>query len=260
MDRFPLVISTLCFLLGFAYNLAALKTGRFHPRRFNWVAMGAGFFFQTLFLAQRSMAIRHCPLTNLFEVLVFLSWSITLFYFVIGPAYRLSLLGAFTEPLVLVIQSVALLAPLDGPHSAFLPHPAWVEWHAALCIMAYGAFAMAGVAGVMYLAQERRLKTRQIDLAFYQLPPIADLATANLRLLWVGMALLTAGLASAAAIGKPVPPTVSIWGVTLWVGYLVLPLARRWGSRRLAILSAAGFVVAVAGLIASGHINWGAAL
>ena len=100
MDRLPLVISTLCFLLGFAANLAALKSGHYRPRRFNMGMIAVGFLLQTVFLFERGRAIAHCPLTNLFEVLVFLSWSIALFYFLIGPAYRLSLLGMFTEPLV----------------------------------------------------------------------------------------------------------------------------------------------------------------
>ena len=256
MDRLPLVISTLFFLLGFATTLAALKAGRYRPRRLNLALMGAGFMLQTAFLFGRGRVIGHCPLTNLFEVLIFLSWSITLFYFLIGPAYRLSLLGVFTEPLVFLIQTIALLAPIDTPH-LLSAHSPWVEFHAALSVMAYGAFAMAGVAGVMYLAQERQLKTHRLGLIFFQMPPIADLATANLRLLWTGLLLLTAGLASACALRLPVAPRVLVWGGAMWVSYLLLLLARRLGPRRIAFLSAAAFLLSVAALCALNHFNKG---
>ena len=257
MNRLLLVISTFCFLLGFVTTLAALKAGHFRPRRWNLALMGAGFLLQTAFLYERGRAIGHCPLTNLFEVLIFLSWSITLFYLLIGPTYRLSLLGMFTEPLVFLIQILALLTPIDIPHKSFPPHSPWLEFHAAFSVMAYGAFAMAGVAGVMYLAQERRLKTHRLGAIFFQMPPIADLATANLRLLWTGLVLLSAGLASAAAIGLPVAPRVLIWGGAMWVAYLLLLLARRLGPRRIALLSTVIFLLAVVALCALNHFNQG---
>jgi len=259
MDRLPLILSTLCFLFGFAATLAALRDERQGLRRLHTVMMAAGFALQTLFLLRRGQAIGHCPLTNLFEVLVFLSWSCALFYFGIGRAFRLSLLGMFTAPLLVLLQTGALLAPIDPPHRIFAPHNPWIEWHAALCVMAYGAFALAGIAGVMYLAQERQLKKRHLGVFFFQMPPIADLATANLRLLWAGILLLSAGLASAAAIHLPVARSVWTWGGSLWGAYLLLLLARRLGPRRTAFLSAGAFVLAAAALCAFNHFYQGAA-
>jgi len=255
MDRLPLILSTLCFLIGFATTLVTLKSGHYRPSRFNLAMMAAGFALQTAFLALRGKALVHCPLTNLFEVLVFLSWSIALFYFLIGPAYRLSLLGMFTEPLIFLIQTVALLAPIDLPHPPFPPHNPWMELHAALSVIAYGAFAMAGVAGVMYLAQERQLKTHRLSTLFFQMPPITALATANLRLLWTGLFLLTAGLASAVAIRVPVAHGVLVWSGAMWASYLLLALGRRLGPRRVAIFSVVAFVLSIVMLCVLAHIN-----
>jgi len=260
MNRLLLILSTLCFLLGFVVTLATVKSGHYRPRRLNLGMMALGFLLQTMFLGERGKAIGHCPLTNLFEVLVFLSWAIAIFYFLIGPAYRLSLLGMFTEPLIFLLQTVALLAPIDTPHPLFHPHARWVEFHAALSVIAYGAFAMAAVAGVMYLAQERQLKTHRLGTFFFQMPPITALATANLRLLWTGLLLLTAGQATAAAIRVEVAPGVLIWGVAMWVAYLMLLLARRLGPRRIAILSVAAFALSCVALFALNHFNQGAAL
>lgn len=248
MDRLPLVISSFCFLFGFAASVSALKSGRFRPHRFNLAMMVVGFVMQTVFLFERGRALGHCPLTNLFEVLVFLCWSISLFYLLIGPAYRISLLGAFTEPLLFFIQAAALLAPIDTPSRILLYRSPWVEWHAALSVMAFGAFALAGVAGVMYLAQERQLKTHRLGLIFFQMPPITELATTNRRLLWVGLMLLTSGLTAAAAIRMAVAPQIVTWGGAVWFAYLLLLLARRLGPRRVAFCSICGFLIAVTAL------------
>src|SRR5947209_15462330 len=169
MDRQLLVISTVCFLAAVVRTIVALRAGVFRPGRFNFLAIGLGFIFQTAFLSVRGHALGRCPLTNLFEVFIFLAWSIALIYMVIGPAYRLSLMGAFTAPLVFGIQTFALLAPIDVPDPVRLPANPWLEFHASITMIAYGAFALACVAGVLYLLQDRQLKTHQLRSFFYHL-------------------------------------------------------------------------------------------
>src|SRR5467141_1274468 len=140
MDRYLLIVSTICFLAAVVCTIAALRAGVFRPGRFNFLAVGLGFIFQTAFLSIRGHAVGRCPITNLFEVFIFLAWSIALIYMLIGPAYRLSLMGFFTAPLVFLLQLFALLAPIDVPHAArVVPNP-WLEFHASMSLVAYGAF------------------------------------------------------------------------------------------------------------------------
>ena len=69
-----------------------------------------------MFLFDRGHAIGRCPITNRFEVLVFMTWSMVLIYLVIGSSYRLSLMGAFTAPVasVLLFFAVALAPSRTG--------------------------------------------------------------------------------------------------------------------------------------------------
>jgi ABC-type uncharacterized transport system permease subunit len=174
-----------------------------------------------------------------------------LLYFVVGAAYRLSLLGLFTAPLAFIFQVFALIAPIDsppGPRVRLHPQP-WLETHAAISIVAYGAFALACVAGVMYLIQERQLKTHHLRGLFFQLPPIADLAIAINRLILTGFILLTVGLLSGFAVrvewGKV------IWGVGVWLIYGGILQAGKWPGvtpRRIAQLSVAAFSLTLATL------------
>ncbi|HEV7401854.1 MAG TPA: cytochrome c biogenesis protein CcsA [Chthoniobacteraceae bacterium] len=245
MDRTLLVISTFCYLFGFGYTMYAFGARSLRPSRWNFLAMAGGFVFQTGFLFVRGQAIGRCPLSNLFEVLVFLCWSMVLFYLAIGPAYRLSLLGTFTSPLVFLIQIVALLIPPAPVVRATAVNP-WLELHAALSVVAYGAFALACVAGVMYLAQERQLKTHHIKTAFYHLPAIRDLAVANSRLIVVGFVLFNVGLL--AGISQGLAHSRLLWAISVgvWVlygGLIVATFAHRVTPRKVAIVSISAFGV-----------------
>jgi HemX protein len=248
MDRYFLVVSTCCYLVAVIRTALTLRDGVFHPGRFNFFAIAAGFVFQTIFLSIRGHTLGRCPITNLFEVFIFLAWSVALIYMVVGPAYRLSLMGAFTAPLIFLIQLFALLAPIDQPHRTKMTVNPWLEFHASFSMIACGAFALACVAGLMYLVQERQLKTHQLHSVFYHLPPLNDLFAAITRLLWLGFGLYTVGLVSGFFTGQPLPRVKIIWAIGVWLLYGTILQGRhlrRLAPRRVAALCVIAFSAAV---------------
>lgn len=248
MDRALLIASTFCFLAAIIRTVVALRAGAFRPGRFNFIAIAAGFVLQTAFLSIRGHALGRCPLTNLFEVFIFLAWSVALIYMLVGPAYRLSLMGAFTAPLVFLLQAFALIAPIDIRHPVKLPASSWLEFHASVSMVAYGAFALACIAGAMYLVQERQLKTHQIHSVFYHLPPLPDLFGAITRLLWLGFLLYTAGLVSGFFVDHPLPRLQVVCAIAVWLLYAAILQGRhlRWfAPKRVAALCIIGFSAAL---------------
>jgi ABC-type uncharacterized transport system permease subunit len=248
MDRLLLIAATFCFLASFSYTLYALGAGRFRPGRINFSVLLAGFLFQSGFLYLRGQAEGSCPLNSLYDVVIFQSWALVLIYLIVGPTYRLSLMGAFTAPFAFLLLLIALFLP--GPH-----HPVhrlvinpWVEFHAALSLIAYGAFGLACVAGIMYLLQERQLKTHKASSLLYNLPPISVLAMANRRLVWLGFGLLTVAFA-AGFLSQIAVNSVKFWAAgAIWCVYaafLILGRLRTVTPRRLAELSIALFVLAM---------------
>src|SRR3954453_23698371 len=258
MERQLLLGSTLCFLVAVVHTLATLRDGMFRLRRFNFIAILAGFALQCAFLYVRGHALGRCPITNLFEVFVFLAWSLALIYLLIGPAYRLSLMGAFTAPLVLLIQGFALLAPIDVRHPVRVAVNPWLEFHASMSMIAYGAFALSCVAGVMYLVQERQLKTHQLHSIFYHLQPLTNLFAAIIRLLWFGFALYTAGLVSGFFTGGPLPRMKMICAFAVWLFYGAILQGRhfhRLAPKRIATLCILAFSAAVSVLWAINFVS-----
>ena len=256
MDRAFLILSTFCFFLGFAYTLIALGRGRYHPSLLNFSVMTGGFIFQTFFLYFRGHELGRCPLTNLFEVLIFMCWSLVLVYLVIGSTYRLSLLGVFTSPLVFAFQVFALMAQIDQPSTLKPIHNFWLSLHASLSVIACGAFALSCVAGLMYLAQAKQLKSHRLRPFFFDLPPIADLAVVINRLLLFGFALLTVGLIVLGGSNPAHPEDFlavikAAWPMGVWSLYAVILIAKKWrrlSPRHTAILAVIAFALALSTL------------
>src|SRR5438477_11931895 len=249
VDRYLLVASTICFLAAVVHTVFELRAGVFRPMRFNFLSIGLGFIFQTAFLSIRGHALGRCPITNLFEVFIFLAWSVAFIYMLVGPAYRLSLMGAFTAPLVLLLQGFALMAPIDARYPVNVPANSWLEFHASISLVAYGAFALACIAGVMYLVQERQLKTHQLHSIFSHLPPLTDLFAAITRLLWWGFALYTLGLVSGFFVGQPLPYVQAVCAFGVWLLYAAILQGRhlrRLAPKHVAALCIVGFSAALA--------------
>ena len=252
MDRTLLILATLAFLGGLMHAIVSLRAGTWRENRWHWVPMAVGLMFQTAFLYLRGQQHGRCPLTNLFEVFIFIGWCIVLLYFLVGATYRLSLLGVFTAPMIALLQGLSLLSSLDKsvPLPRGAPNP-WLEIHAAVSLMAYAAFALACITGVMYLVQARLLKKHRIHGLFYQLPPIHELAKAIQRLAMLGLLLLSAGLAAAFPLHLPVSNPKLVFAWVVWGMYLainVIMWARMLSARQIAWLAVVGFMVPLVSL------------
>ena len=251
IDRNYLWLAMACYAVSGLLTIRRLRAKGSLPslQKMNHVAMVCGFVLHTLFLYDRGQAVHRCPLTNLFETQAFVAWGLVLFYFLIGTSYRVTFLGAFTAPLVLAICLPALLAAptIDVARATPISRSAWVEFHAAIAILAYGAFALAFVTGAMYLLQEHQLKSRRLSPSFLLLPSIEQLDVINFRLIILGFVMLSVGMiggiVSYQIVGHWTTPKI-IWAVTVWALYALLLVARGFWSlrgRKIALVSMMSF-------------------
>lgn len=148
---------------------------------------------QTIFLHLRGLSHGHCPTTNPFETLIFLNWSSLLTYQLIGSHFRQSSIGLMTAPLATFINILALFTPLDYPTQYRIQ--GWMmELHIATTLLAYGILALASMAALFYIIQQRILKRRLISHWLYSLPSIDSLIKAQFRLHLIGSSCLVIGL------------------------------------------------------------------
>jgi len=257
VDRDWITLGATCYALGFVHGSLSLIRRRRHSRWLMFAAMCTGFTFQTVGLLLRGMATKGCPLGNTFELVQFTVWSSMLVYLVIGPTFRLSLLGFFTGGLAATLSIVSMIPhgwDSDFRMRIFGDNP-WIEFHAALALFSYGVFGLLALTSVMYLLQDHYLKQRRRPAMFGYLPSIVQLDTTNVRLLACGVTILTVSLMVGGHYFRQDPDRVNFvkLGVTIsiWATYFVV-LVLRWRARlitkRFAWVCVILFLIALASL------------
>ena len=249
MDRWFLIAATILAAVAGVRGLMILR----HGNRSRWTVwwMIAVMVCQMGYLAHRGEMRGACPLRSIAEISVFLAWSLTLFYLLVGPVYRISLLGVFTAPVVVIFQGFALLpGRLTANPEMVMDTTFWGETHSAMSVLAYGALALAAVAGVMFLVLDHQLKEHQLKGGLFRnLPPVRELLVSLERLLWLGMVLLTVGVIAGLLmpLGKDALGHL-IAAIVVWLGYVVLMVTKRvrgLTGRRFALGAVALFVLSL---------------
>jgi len=247
METLWLLVATVLAAAGAVFGWRGLKSESLGKGAFWWMA--GAFLAQLMFLGIRGELRGKCPLGDLGEICLFLAWSMTLFYLVTGSTYRLSLLGVFTSPVIVLLQIIALMpGALDENVIKVAGTDPWRESHAPLAVLSYGALALAAVAGVMFFILNRRLKSKKVggDLV-HGMPSIHRLVKAMGRITLVGWLVLTASviagffMESGKLSAHLVIPMVTwvLYGVLLGV-YFVRGLPGRqlaWGVVSLFLIS-----------------------
>jgi ABC-type uncharacterized transport system permease subunit len=119
-----------------------------------------------------------------------------------------------------------------------------------MSVLAYGALALAAVAGVMFLVLDKQLKEHHLKSGLFRnLPPVRELLVSLERLLWLGMLLLTVGVVAGVLmpLGKDAMAHL-IAAVGVWLGYVVLMVTKRVRGitgRRFALGAVALFVLSL---------------
>jgi ABC-type transport system involved in cytochrome c biogenesis permease subunit len=218
----------------------------------NYVLLAGAAVPHTLSMFMRGFSLESCPVTNLYEAAVFISWTIVFSYLILGVSSKLRFLGAYASPILFGISIFAMMPGLDrhnGPKLDF--GGGLASLHAALSLLSYGAFGLACVAGLMYLSQEHDLKFHKIRAIFSLVPPIQRLETVMSGLMLAGFALLTAGLVAGALWLKQTKgfyyenDLKIYWSILVWLFYLAL-LLMRWRfsqtGRRFALGAVGSFI------------------
>ena len=226
-DRSWLWLAAECYLAGLLLGTFSLLRGNRQSGVWINTVIAAGYLFQVIGLYVRGRAVGGCPLGNTFEIFQFTAWSAITLYLVVGVTFRLSLLGFFTSSLAAVLTLVSLAIPAwDATRRAhiFGGNP-WIELHAALALFSYGVFALLALTSGMFLLRNYSLKSKHPGGAFSFLPSIFDLDHISVRLLVVGVTLMTASLAMGAVYWlrdtDSVNLTKLLFTVAIWAAYAV---------------------------------------
>jgi cytochrome c-type biogenesis protein CcsB len=143
----------LCSAVAFVIQLST--PNRSSGRWAKW-ALGmalAGVLLQMMFILTRIVIGGHFPTSNMFEFAAFLCFTTVLAFIVIFCIYRTVVLGAFVMSLAVILLAYASVFPHDVQPLIPALQSHWLYIHVTTAALGQGAFAVAFVAGLIYLIQ-----------------------------------------------------------------------------------------------------------
>jgi ABC-type transport system involved in cytochrome c biogenesis permease subunit len=200
------------------------------------VLLAGGIFVQYLSLYQRSLALHTVPYDDLYGSMSLFAWLLGITYLGLELFHRQRSVGAFvTLLLVCWIVLLGVLTPRYLPAPS-VPRGAIFAFHVTLNTWAYAAFALSFVLSVIYLVQDRVLRSRRLSVAFWRFPALDVLERMAMGLTWEHR------LSGSYSFSDPkVIITLAILGV--YAAYLLLSRSANWRGARAALLCALNFVI-----------------
>lgn len=193
----------------------------------------------------------YVPLSNMYESLIFFSWTIILIYLILEFKYQQRIIGVFITPFAFL--AIALTSIVPGINAKITPlMPAlqsnWLTIHVTTCFFGYAAFAISFGVSILYLIIDK--KSRRNEKGSRWLPSTSLLDEINYKSIIIGFPMLTLGIVTGAAWANYAWGSYwswdpkETWSLITWFVYaafLHARFTRDWRGKKAAILSIVGF-------------------
>ncbi|MDP3480871.1 MAG: c-type cytochrome biogenesis protein CcsB [Desulfoprunum sp.] len=209
---------------------------------------------QTLYILSRYQLAGHTPITSQHEAVVFFAWATTWAYLSFRWRYTVKNFGTFVSWLIFLLLVTSAFVPREV--SQLLPalQSWWLPVHAGVSLLAYGFLSLAFCGGLMYLLQERELKSKRFGYFFSRLPSLEALDQLNSHCLTAGFVFLTLGIISGSIWARQAWGTYwqwdpkETWSLITWFIYLIQIHQRftvGWRGKRAAVMAICGFAAVI---------------
>ena len=216
-----------------------------------------GLIAQTVGLIMRwfesyKMGIGHAPLSNLYESLIFFSWTIVLLYLIIEWRIKSRNLGAFVVPFAFFSMAFASFSPnVNARIQPLIPalQSNWLISHVITCFFGYAALTIACGLGFMYLL--KGLEKGERPRLFFRLLPGREIVDElTYQSVVIGFIFLTLGIITGSVWAYSAWGSYwswdpkETWSLITWLIYAAMlhsRFVRGWRGKRMAIMSIIGF-------------------
>jgi ABC-type uncharacterized transport system permease subunit len=232
------------------------------------VALGAislGAVLHLVSIVESGLANHQFPVTTFQEAVSALAFLIALVFLFIYWRYRLEALCVFVFPLVFMLTlAAAFTTEPAGTAGPILRSVWWLPLHASMFFLGHTLLFLTCVASLMYLLQERELKSKKPRGFYYRLPPLSVLDDLAKKTLAAGFPLVTIAICIGAffatqRMGRdwPLDHRVAASFVT-WLIYLLLIFFRwtaGWRGRKAAYLAIVGFASVIVSWVVGSNVH-----
>jgi len=187
--------------------------------------LAAGTLMLMFFLAIQGVLHNTQPVTTPFLSYNFLAMLIYLLYFLFEFRFKIPLLGTFLVPVGFFFNMVSLFSRNVQVAQLKMASPFLLGIHTGFLMLGEALFILAFASSVMYLIQEKNLKSKRFNQWYSRLPSLGRLEEMTGLGVSAGFPLITMGLLIgffwAAKVWGPgwyFDPKV-IWSTAMWVIY-----------------------------------------
>jgi len=226
----------------------------------------------TVTLLSRWIGEGYFPLSNLYESLIFLSWSISTLQLIVESKTQSRLIGAISTPLLFLISGFSSLTLPVEMEKALPLVPSlqsnWLMMHVSMMMVSYATLILGSLLSILYLAfisfnqKEKALllelssvNSSASTLTSNNYSKISLLQTVDIwsyRIIGLGFPFLTIGIISGAVWANEAWGSYwswdpkETWALITWIVfaiYLHSRLIKGWQGEKAAFLGSCGFFV-----------------
>ena len=243
------------------------------------IANGLLFFV----LCSRWIVAGYFPLSNLYESLLFLTWTLLTLYLYVESQTKSKLIGAILIPVALLINGFSnlTLSPEMQKASPLVPalQSNWLMMHVSMMLLSYATLIMGSLLCILFLviSQYREVDLKQVDetsaplynimLDYYEakvvspqnnvselgkLKLLQSLDNWSYRIIGLGFTFLTIGIIAGGVWANEAWGSYwswdpkETWALITWLvfaTYLHARITKGWEGKKTAILGGLGFFV-----------------
>ncbi|MCM2285255.1 MAG: cytochrome c biogenesis protein CcsA [Desulfobacula sp.] len=205
-------------------------------------------------MAAYTLSNRHVPIQNLSQSLSLSAFALGCMFLFFQYKSDLKILGIFASVLLSVTMGIVWLIPDAPAEKNEIFKGFWFYSHILLIFAGEAALALACGTGILYLLQEKGIKTKTPGFFFKRLPSLDFLDDAGYTCLTTGFALMTIGLVTGFIYAKVIWGRFWSWdpkeiaSVGTWLIYAALLHLRfysGWRGRKSAIMTIIGFSIII---------------
>lgn len=242
-----------CYAVGLIYALVAIRRTSDLLSRIALHAAYLGMVLQFVSLVEAVHAAGQLSVASVHNSESLLAFLIMAVFLLIYAIYKTTSPGIIVFPLVFVLTFVAATGQQPFLFTSNVAKKGWLFAHIALIFTGYAALILSFCASLLYLVQERSLKSKRAGM-LSRLPALETIDEIGYRSLLLGFPFMTLGLVAGVVVANStygslnyLDPKIYL-SLLMWAVYLVM-LYTRWNSgwrgRRAALMATIAFVAAV---------------
>ncbi len=253
-----LALSTTTFIYALAsiFYIGSFSFKQLFLAKIGFVVLIIGFLDNTLGIILRwiesyQMGYGHAPFANMYESLVFFSWTVAILYIFVELKYKESIIGVFASPLIFLAIAYASLSPdISSKITPLIPalKSNWLIAHVITCFLGYSGFAVAFGFSIIYFVKPQNSGAKSI---FAKLPSWELIDELTYQMVVFGFLFLTIGIITGAVWANSAWGTYwswdpkETWSLITWFVYAIflhLRMMKGWQGKKLALVSITGFM------------------